>query len=208
VNVKIYVEGGGDSRALQSKCREGFVGFLEKSGFQKIMPQVVPCGSRTEAHKRFKLRCDNDKNVIALLLIDSEDCVSTSSPWEHLSNREQDRFMEQPQGVGDDQCHLMVVCMESWFIADKDALAEFFGQGFNMGALPQNSNIEAVSKADIYNGIQRAVSNCKTRSRYKKRYSKGDHSFGILSLISPEKVIAASPWAKRFIDRLNTLLKG
>ena len=35
-------------------------------------------------------------------------------------------------------------------------------------------------------------------------YEKSEHSFVILSRIDPEKVIAASPWAKRFIDELKS----
>ena len=35
----------------------------------------------------------------------------------------------------ENQCHLMVQVMESWFFADKDKLAEFYGQNFNRNAL-------------------------------------------------------------------------
>lgn len=197
--VKLYVEGGGDSHALHSRCREGFCGFLKKAGFRGRMPRIVACGGRQSAFDDFKTACES--NETALLLIDSEDCVSVNSPWVHLANRPGDRFAK-PQNAKDDHCHLMVVCMESWFLADKDALSRFFGQGFNANALPQNVDIEAISKHDIYDGLQRATSHCRT----KAPYGKGEHSFKILLLIAPDKVLNASPWAKRFLEKLDMIM--
>jgi len=200
VTVKLYVEGGGDSESLRTRCREGFRGFLEKAGFTRRMPRIVACGGRRAAYDRFKTACES--NEAALLLIDSEDCVSVTSPWAHLANRLGDGF-EKPENACDDHCHLMVACMESWFLADKEALSRFFGQGFNANALSQDINIEAISKNDVYTGMQRATSSCRTKSSY----GKGEHSFKILLLISPEKVRSASPWAKRFLDKLDTFMR-
>ena len=200
VSVKLYVEGGGDSEALQSLCREAFRGFLEKAGFRGRMPRIVACGGRQTAYDWFRTACAWGET--ALLLIDSEESVSVPSPWTHLANRLGDGF-DKPQNATDDHCHLMVVCMESWFLADKDALSRFFGQGFNTKALPQNMNIEAISKKDIHDGLKRATSNCKT----KASYGKGEHSFKILLLVAPDKVRNASPWAKRFLEKLDEFLK-
>lgn len=200
VNVKLYVEGGGDSEALRSRCREAFWGFLEKAGFKGRMPRIVACGGRQAAYDRFRTSCESGE--MGLLLIDSEDCVSVDSPWTHLANRPGDGFVK-PQNATEDHCHLMVVCMESWFLADKAALSSFFGQGYNANALPQNTNIEAVSKKEIYDGMHRATSNCKT----KAHYGKGDHSFKILLLIAPDKVRNASPWAKRFLEKLDQFMR-
>ena len=102
-----------------------------------------------------------------------------------------------------DQCCLMVVCMESWFLADKDALSKFFGQGFKKDALPRNENIEAVSKEDVYVGLRNASAHCKT----KAPYGKGEHSFRILKLVAPEKVREASPWARRFFETLSKYME-
>ncbi|MFP4173845.1 MAG: DUF4276 family protein [Candidatus Hydrogenedentota bacterium] len=202
VTVKLYVEGGGDSEALHRRCREGFRGFLKKAGFTGRMPRIVACGGRQAAYDRFSTACS--ANETALLLIDSEEAISTgTSPWTHLANRPGDGFAK-PANTTDDHCHLMVVCMESWFLADKDALSGFFDPGFNGNALPQHTNIEAVSKTDIYNGLQRATSNCKT----KAPYGKGEHSFKILLHIAPDKVSAASPWARRFLETLQKVMDG
>ena len=91
----------------------------------------------------------------------------------------------------------MVKIMESWFLADRDALKAFFGQGFKENALPAADNaIEGIAKQQVYRSLEQATSNCKT----KAVYGKGEHSFKLLRLIAPDKVTAASVWAKRFVD--------
>ncbi|MBI1390590.1 MAG: DUF4276 family protein [bacterium] len=194
---KVYVEGGGDHEALNRKCREGFRKFLENAGFKGRMPRVVACGGRRAAYEDFKIACESGANCF--LLIDSEDLVSSISisPWEYLKNRKGDEFTK-PACATDDHCHFMVVCMESWFLADKTALGNFFGQGFNGNALPKNVLIEEIPKKDVYDGLGKATSHSKT----KTSYSKGAHSFDILARIDPQKVIASSPWAKRFVECL------
>jgi len=199
VSVKLYVEGGGDSEALHAECRQGFRTFLEKAGFKKRMPRIVACGGRRAAYDRFRTACGS--NETALLLIDSEDFVMEKSPWQHLAKRPGDGFAK-PENVADDHCHLMVVCMESWFLADKEALARFFGTGFKATALPQNPNVEAARKEDIYARLERATARCEKRGPY----GKGKHSFKILCLVAPDKAREASPWAKRFVDTLAKIM--
>jgi len=199
VTVKVYVEGGGDTDSLRSKCREGFRGFLEKAGFEGRMPRIVACGGRISAYEHFKTACEAEQP--ALLLVDSEEIVTIASPWMHLKQRKGDEFVK-PANATDDHCHLMVVCMESWFLADKEKLTAFFNPDFSAKALPQNQNIESISKKDVFDGLKKATAHCKT----KKPYDKGDHSFDILAIISPEKVANASPWAKRFLEKLNEIL--
>ena len=195
VSYKLYVEGGGDSDSLRSRCREGFCEFLKKAGCAGRMPRIVACGSRSSAYDHFRTACEQGDEC--LLLVDSEELVTQASPWQHLRNRTGDGWIK-PAGVGDQDCHLMVVCMESWLLADRDALQSFFGHGFNASALPRNTEIEALSKFDIYRALERASANCAT----KAPYGKGEHSFVLLKKIDPGKVAAASPWCKRFIDTI------
>ena len=89
--------------------------------------------------------------------------------------------------------------MESWFLADVDALESFYGQRFQRGALPQNPNVEQVSKQRVWDGLTRA-----TRSTGKGSYKKGAHSFQILANLNPAKVRGASPHADRFIRALES----
>lgn len=196
MTVKLYVEGGGTSSEIRRECRKGFRIYLEKAGFKGCMPRIVACGPRQDALDRFRTALDSGER--ALLLVDSETAVAPDmSPWSHLTGQPEERFA-RPRNAGDLDCHLMVVCMESWFLADKEALSAFFGQGFNPGVLPQRSEIEAVPKADVYAGLRNATANCKAA-----RYEKGRHSFRILERICPKKVARASHWAKRFLDALD-----
>ena len=196
VKVKLYVEGGGVRKSTKSACRKGFRRFVEKSGLKGSMPDIIASGSRRKAYDDFaksnKLAANNDENV--LLLVDAEGPVVEAKPWQHLKERD---GWNRPEGAKDEQCHLMVQAMESWFLADRTALGEFYGQGFQQNALPSNPQIEQVPKGDVLHGIRRA-----TESTAKGRYDKGSHSFEILATIDPAKVTSASPHAKRFIETL------
>jgi hypothetical protein len=197
--VVIYVEGGGNSKALRSECRRGFREFLQKAGFTNRPPAIAACGSRKDAYDSFCIAIENlAPGDNCMLLVDSEAPVSVQSPWTHLANREGDRW-KKPELATDDHCHLMVQCMETWFIADKETIVAFFGQGWRENALPRHAHIEQVAKEDLYEALKNATKDCKT----KRPYGKGEHSFEILSRIDPAKVSTASPWAKRFLDTLN-----
>ncbi|GHU24468.1 hypothetical protein FACS1894172_12560 [Spirochaetia bacterium] len=202
VGVYLFVEGGGNSNDLKTECRHGFSTFLEKAGLKGKMPRIVACGGREQAFDRFITATKNGET--AILLIDSESAIASDcqqgdsgawKPWKHLKNRPGDNW-EQPDNTSDNDCHLMVQCMESWFIADRETLKTFFGKGFNGSALPSTqSSVELIDKAQVYKSFAEATKNCET----KKPYGKGEHSFKILALIDPVKVITASPWADRFV---------
>lgn len=202
--VKLYVEGGGDTAALKSTCREGFATFVTKAGL-KNRPRIVACGSRRDAFESFCTAIANGEK--AILLVDSEEVVNMQhqqgqpdawQPWAHLKARAGDGW-DKPNNATETDCHLMTQIMESWFLADRDALKTFFGQGFKENALPAANNaIEGIAKQNVYSSLTQSTSNCKT----KTAYGKGEHSFKLLTKIDPKKIAQASPWAKRFLDML------
>ena len=197
MNIKVYVEGGGNVRELRSKCRKGFISFFDKANLAGRMPRVIACGGRQTTYDKFAaaLRSASGQVFVALL-VDSEGPVAVGAgPWRHLKTRDN---WDRPDGATEDNAHLMVQCMEAWFLADKDCLAAFFGGGFNRNVLPRNPDIEQVAKADVLDGLKGATRQCKP----KGEYGKGRHSFEILSEIDPEKVLAASPHARRLVDHL------
>lgn len=209
VVMKLFVEGGGDAKTLRTACREGFTEFLKKAGLLGYMPRVVPCGSRNNAYDDYCISLRNGESAMllvdsegivksALLVVDEQGSVVTARPWEHLLGRIGDKWVK-PTGANDAHCHLMVQCMEAWFLADRQTLQTFFGQGFNVNVLPAAANpIEDVPKQQIYQSLANATKNCKT----KAPYGKGEHSFKLLALIDPRKVTAASGWAKHFVDEM------
>ena len=135
-----------------------------------------------------------------MLLVDAEEPVNETGPWQHLNNRD---GWSRPDGATDDQCHLMVQIMESWFLADQDALKEFYGGDYQDDARPQNPHIEQIAKQDVLDGLRDA-----SRNTQKGRYNKGAHSFEILAKLDPEKVMDVSPYAKRFIEALFELAQS
>jgi len=92
----------------------------------------------------------------------------------------------------------MVQAMEAWFYGDKDALREYYGQGFRIAGLSQRLDVEAIPKADLFAGLQRATKDCQ-----RGEYAKGEHSFQILARSDPARVRAASPFAKRLLRVLD-----
>jgi len=197
VNVKIYVEGGGDAQALRTRCRRGFSQFFERAGLQGRMPKVVACGSRNDAYSDFKRAVANaGDNDFPVLLVDSEEEVTEDQPWKHLKDRDN---WERPELAEDDQAHLMVQCMESWFLADRQCLAKYFGDGFTEKPLPGNRNIEEVAKAKVFEALEMSTRKTKT----KGEYGKGKHSFEILGELDPEKVRAASKHADNLLVTLD-----
>ncbi len=196
MTVRLYVEGGGSSRSQQRGLRKAFTRYIEKAGLLGNMPRVIACGGRDSAYDDFKT-CHDGGVATAILLVDSEGPVKASTPWAHLNQRDGWRL---PSGVTDDQCHLMVQIMESWFMADREALADFYGQGFRPNAIPQWRNIETVAKQDVLDTLNRAASGAR-----KGGYHKGRHGFAILGRLDPNKVADVSPHAKRFIDSLKKL---
>ena len=200
VSIRLYVEGGGDGKALRTACREGFRTFIEKAGLSDQMPRIVACGGRDEAYDKFKI-AHASQDGISLLLVDAERPVDQAGAWRHLQQAP-DKW-PRPAGAADDQCHLMAQIMESWFLADRDALQEFYGQGYRGDALPQHPQIEQIAKDDVLDGLDRAA-----RQTSKREYNKGPHSFKILARLDPEKVQNASPHAKRFIEALFRLVQS
>jgi hypothetical protein len=200
VKITIFVEGGGDTRNQQGACRKGFREFFNKL-IIKASFTIIACGSRKNAYDSFCIGLKNSKiNEHCLLLVDSEAPINSPSVWQHVLLREGDKW-EKPDNATEEHLHFMVECMETWFIADKQALVTYYGKNFKQNALPQNTTIEAISKSDLYGGLKKA-----TKDTTKGTYSKGGHSFEILSKIDANKVIENSPHAKKLHDRLLTLL--
>jgi hypothetical protein len=189
VSTKIYVEGGGDQKRTLQACRIAFSKYFDKV-VPGARPRVVACGAREKAYQDFANGLNDPDYDRVLLLVDSEVPVSgEDDAWTHLNKRD---GWNQPQGAANDAAHMMVQCMESWFVADKDCLENFYQDGFKPGALPARKEIELISKADVSAGLENA-----TRHTKKGRYHKTRHGFDLLGRIDPNKVAAVSPYCDR-----------
>jgi hypothetical protein len=201
---RIFVEGGSKGKLAQ-KCRQGFARFFEKAGLGQRRPRIVSCGTRRAAYEDFCLALSKaGKNDIYLLLVDAEAPVTVDKDqvWVHVKARQGDGW-DQPDNAEADMLHFMVECMESWFLADSQALENFFGRGFNADAIPKKTDIESISKADVYEALKRATAKLKT----KRQYGKGEHSFSLLEKIDPAKVEASGAFARRVIEKVRKISK-
>jgi hypothetical protein len=189
VTVQIFVEGGAQG-AAKNGCRQAFRTF-----FEKVIPpgsfRVFASGSRGDAFRDFCLALRRNRGNYSVLLVDSEEAV-IAPPWQHLATRRGDEW-RRPAGADDDQVHLMVQVMEAWFLADRQALTDYYGQGFRVGSLPGRQNIELISKPDVFKALQHASKDTKTKGEYHKTR----HGYDLLELIDPALVRAASGHAER-----------
>lgn len=166
------------------------------------MPEIVACGSRQEAYSRFQTAIENRRtNEVPLLLVDSEAPVS-ESPWLHVLHREGDGW-KKPQDATDQDLYFMVQVMESWFLADREALKNYFGADFKENKLPKGNQLEAIPKLQVFQGLKDATRKCGRHKGYQSEtYHKGRDSFEILGKIQPRLVAQASPEAARLLTRL------
>ena len=191
MKIKIYVEGGGDTKALRSKCREGFRKLLEKASFKGRMPAIVACGARRDAYDDFRTAAANaTPGQYPILLVDSEGPVS-QPPWQHL--KAQDGW-EQVDGTDPQQAQLMVQCMETWIVADREALRRHFGQCFRESSLRDNPDPQTIAKDDVQSDLASATRDC-ARNR---QYAKGRRSFELLGRLDPDRLKAVLPSFQSF----------
>lgn len=88
----------------------------------------------------------------------------------------------------------MVEVMESWFLADIEALQKRYKGGFNRKAIKVQPNVEKVRKVDVISQLETA-----TRRTKAGKYQKS-HAFKLLGLIDPVKVRKAAPHCQRMFS--------
>jgi hypothetical protein len=185
VNAVIYLEGGGDSKELRARCREGFRKLLENCGFKGRMPRLVACGGRGSTFDDFKIGYIGMDGHYVAMLIDSEDPMENiEEAWKHLEVR--DRW-DKPNGAGDNQVLFMTTCMETWIVSDRMALARYYGDKLQETALPPLENLEQRPRQYVQNQLSHATRNSS------KAYEKGKLSFEILGKLSPNTLITYLP---------------
>lgn len=180
--VAIYMEGGGDGKGTKAELRKGTDAFLtELKNLARTRYwrwKIVCCGSREKTFREFRNEIAGaERGAVVVLLVDAEAPVR-AAPRAHLSEIDGWRLDDTP----DDSVHLMVQTMESWIVADPEALAEFYGSRFDKGALPRHADLEAVGKA----GVARALDGA-TRRTAKGKYHKIRHAGPLLARIDPYK---------------------
>ena len=161
------------------------------------MPRMFPSGRRESAHEDFKNEASKSTGRdLVFLLVDSEDRVADiNRPWDHLRRRE---GWSKPGGVNDEQAMLMTTSMETWIVADRDALREKYGSQLRENALPPLNDLENRSRQDVFQGLRNATNN---------GYEKGAMSFEVLGKLNPDTLEQHLPSFKRARRILNQKLR-
>ncbi len=174
----LYIEGGG-SKEAKIRCREGFSKLFAKAGMGPRMPRTVASGSRSAAFNDFATAHANRKmGDYVAMVIDSEDRVADiEKTWQHLKHQDD---WDRPRDAKDDQVILMTTCMESWLVADPEALRVHYGHEFHEKALPALHDLENRSRFDLQKRLVHATRDCSNV------YEKGARSFEVLPKLNPE----------------------
>lgn len=201
--IVIHMEGGGDSKEQRAQLRDGmnvFLGSLKTLADAKGWAwKLVPRGGREQAWREWNRASIQSPDALHILLVDSEEEV-TRSPGEHLRNRVGDGWVIQK--AQEPQVHLMAQCMETWLVADVNALVGYYKKGFAAGQLPKRANLEDEPKSSVYDALERA-----TRNTSKGIYGKIKHASALLTLIDPEKVKGRCPHCERLLKVLTRKIR-
>ncbi len=153
--VYVFFEGGGNAESKKRLSRA--LETLIRSSNPKCRVRVFASGSRENAVRDFVLPLRTGPPSLpsrpncTLLLVDSEIPVSEShSPPEVLPGLSSDT--QVPKGA----VHLMVECMENWFLADPESCKRVAPNGFLVAKLGNTAHVEAVAKADAIQRVQTA----------------------------------------------------
>ncbi len=200
--IRLYVEGGGDNKGTKRPLREGFSKFFEeliKEGKRRrIKIGIVLCGNGEATFEKFMIALKLNPEVESFLLVDADDPVSTDR-LDHVGIH----HGWAVAGVAEAQCHLMVQVMESWFLADPDALEEFYGEKFQRGSLPSHHDIEVHDKLRVIESLKHAIRNCR-----KPNYDKIHHAAEILKRLRPSKVRTSSKHCNHLFQTLEAVIKS
>ena len=164
--------------------------------------RLVPCGGRRNAYDTFQNARDHaEDGETVVLLVDSEAAVTADTPNEHLRTRRGDGW--DLAGVSEDHVHMMVQTVETWIVADPDALTAYYGQGFQANALPARRDLEDEGKAAVTRALERA-----TGRTQKGAYHKIRHAGDLLAVIDPATVRQRCGHCERLFAVLGRAVAG
>jgi len=203
--IRIYVEGGGQDDRTRSRLRVGLQGFLRdlwsRARQRGIHLKIVACGDGARTVRSFHRALAWHPDALNVLLVDAEGPVTEAGARQHLGTRDPRQWTGAR--VEDDHCHLMVQMMEAWLIVDREKLAEYYGNGFHVNSLPDNTNVEQIDKQTLERSLAKA-----TRDTKKRQYHKTHHAPDILECIRPEVVKSKASHCKRLFDTLAAKIDG
>ena len=197
----VYMEGGGGSSGLKALLRAGMEKFLRGLPGRALTHariDVVPCGSRHKAYEAFALaRRKPRAAATALLLVDAEMPIGSPTRKAHLMQNEPS--WKDIVAVDESCVHLMTQTMEAWIVADRDALATYYGQGFKANCLPTRQELDEEPKADLERKLKDATRDTAKGSYYDK---KVEHAADLLGDIRAKEVRKRCASARALFEKV------
>ncbi len=198
--IHIFIEGGskGQDRFSSQKLRIGFASFLSElvaeAREKKIRFNINICGSTDQTFRIFQSANEKANNSFLCFLVDSDKPLEDDDTPKSFLQREKTLNFEN---VKDEQCHLMVQIMESWFLADIETLKNFYGQHFKHNAMPKQNNVEKIAKLEVENFLDKA-----TNETSKGKYHKIRHGADLLGKIKTSEVREKAEHCRRLFETI------
>jgi hypothetical protein len=200
--IRVYVEGGGDSNSGKSDVRRGFRQFLSQiialARVKNIGWNITACGNTKATKNAFTTALRQRPTALNILIVDSDgpfDIDRSSS--QHLFQKDEIDTLN----ISDEQCHLMVQVMETWLVADVNALMDFYGNNFNDNPIPKRQDIEQVGREEIYRILKEA-----TKKTQKGEYHKINHGLVILGKVDVATVRRKAPHCEQLFATLTKVI--
>ena len=195
MSTKIYAEGGGDGPVLDTLFREAWRNFFTTARLSGRMPRVIRGKGRAQTFDMFTTAIETaEQGEVPLLLVDAEDAIAPGhSVWQHLKARDN---WDRPSLTEEDQAFLMVRIMETWFLADRTLLRDYFGPQLREHHLKQWPALEEVPKQTVLTALELATADCQ------RKYAKGRVSYELLGRVNPTLVETTCPHARDLLVRL------
>ena len=214
-SIAIYVEGGGDTAQQKAELRVGLDRLLARqkdaARAKRLGWKLVPCGGRSSAYRAFVNAVRQGVGpALCILLVDSEEglppelaVAGTETDDEREHRQRQDAQVRRDHLVNRDgwsfdgievhRLHLMVVCMETWIVADPDAMASYYGPDFRRNSLPQRPNLEEEPKSTLYARLADATRNTTKGAYSDSNNAKIKHASKLLARLNPVRVASRCP---------------
>lgn len=207
--IHIYIEGGArnQDRAASQALRRGFSMFLTKLCSEirtnniKLHPVIV--GSTELTCKIFTQKTENSPEKFFILLVDSDAFVDRSENSKTFLQNNPKLVKYNLRNIEENQCHLMVQVMETWFLADVESLKKHFGKDFKKNKLRKTENVEEISKDDVLNSIEEA-----TKTRKTGGYHKLNDGAKLLEKINPQEVIKNAPHCEKLFQAIKEAIES
>jgi hypothetical protein len=220
--IAIYVEGGGETAQQRAELRVGMDQLLgaEKQAARdkRLQWRVVFSGGRDSAFGAFEnasRRPSGDQ--LCVLLVDSEGPIDNEHEVDpgaadvvevlERNARARRDYLSRRDGwdfgvIEPETIHLMVQCMETWFVADPESLSNYYGTGFRKTALPVRKNLEEEPKVEVYKKLAKATRATKKGEYSEANHAKVTHAKEILGRIDPNVIADRSSRFATFIEWL------